>query len=355
VAYDLDAVLVTGAGASCPFGTPLMGAWCESLVRKLASAGPGYREATGLSVNLGPEDFERVLGEFLHQVQAWEEIRPLVPFTMGLQPGQANSGHLGADGVLPGWHNTTKIHLDKIVELIRASLYELFAGSNIKLQEATSAYSHLLTALGVTPASRLVYATTNYDTIGESALSQLGFRPDWGELPAIESNSEHQLDVTHLVDAVPRSTPVLHLHGRVGWYRRQSGEVYASYAKAHEAGYGVPIVMLPDLNKAYADDVLISNIWSELDTALPRAKRVFVLGHSLHDAPLVEAIARNVDPARVMVAIYGAGNPPNPSGGTESTQQKAIDHGWHTTLMDFGPALSYRSDQIASWLARTTD
>lgn len=286
-----------------------MGAWCESLVRKLASAGPGYREATRLSTDLSPEEFERVLGEFLHQVQAWEEIRPLVPFTMGLQPGQANDGALGADGVLPGWHATTKFHLDKIVDLIRASLYELFAGSNIKLQEAAKAYSNLLTLLGITPASRLVYATTNYDTIGESALSQLGFRPDWGELPAIESYSEHQLDVTHLVDAVPRSTPVLHLHGRVGWYRRQTGEVYASYAKKHEAGYGVPIVMLPDLKKIYADDLLINNLWSEFDTALSRAKRVFVLGHSLHDVPLADAIGRNVDPARVMVAIYGAGNP----------------------------------------------
>lgn len=157
MAYDHDAVLITGAGASCPFGTPLMGAWCESLVRKLASAGPGYREATRLSTDLSPEEFERVLGEFLHQVQAWEEIRPLVPFTMGLQPGQVNSAALNSDGVLPGWHNTTKFHLDKIVDLIRASLYELFAGSNIKLQDAAKAYSNLLTLLGITPASRLVY------------------------------------------------------------------------------------------------------------------------------------------------------------------------------------------------------
>ena len=232
-----------------------MGGWCQSLVDKLSRASYGYREATGLSKDLGPELFERTLGEFLHRTLAFEQIGPLVPHTLALQPGQPPG--LAAQGVLPEWHSTTVFHLRKITGLVRESLYELFAEANQELDAAQSAYLDLLNALQINSRTRWVYGTTNYDVIGETVLSRLGFRPDWGELPPVNSYNERRLDVTHLVEAIPRSVPVLHLHGRVGWYRRAAGEAYASDTKRHHEDYGVPIVMLPDLEKSYTEEPII--------------------------------------------------------------------------------------------------
>ena len=53
--------------------------------------------------------------------------------------------------------------------------------------------------------------------------------------------------------AIGRYIPVLHLHGRVGWYRRDNW-VYAANITKHQEGLGVPIVMLPDPTKVYDQD-----------------------------------------------------------------------------------------------------
>jgi hypothetical protein len=115
VSEDLDLLMITGAGASCAFGAPLMSGWSEALVAKLSTV-PSYREATGLSTGLRPEEFEERLGRFLHQVQAFDEVESLMNVSTRLQPSQ---GSLAAEGVLSGWHSTTAFHLHAIVEKIR--------------------------------------------------------------------------------------------------------------------------------------------------------------------------------------------------------------------------------------------
>lgn len=55
---------------------------------------------------------------------------------------------------------------------------------------------------------------------------------------------------------------------------------------------------------SYAATLVIDDLWSQFREALGRARRVFVLGHSLHDPFLVDAL-RSVPPDRLAVGIYG--------------------------------------------------
>ena len=128
----------------------------------------------------------------------------------------------------------------------------------------------------------------------------MGLLPDWGHPNLATNVARPPVRVTNLLDGIPRYVPVLHLHGRVGWYRQTNSsgqvEVYVSSNSNHSQGFGVPIVMLPDPNKVYDSDDVISVIWSQFLDALRRAKKVLLLGHSLNDKELVNAIAANVEP-----------------------------------------------------------
>ena len=50
------------------------------------------------------------------------------------------------------------------------------------MSSAQDAYSRLLGVLGIGTGSRWVYATTNYEAIGEETLSALDFIPELGEV-----------------------------------------------------------------------------------------------------------------------------------------------------------------------------
>jgi hypothetical protein len=54
--------------------------------------------------------------------------------------------------------------------------------------------------------------------------------------------------------------------------------------------------MLPDPAKVYDQDDIIIAMWREFSEALARAKRVFVLGHSLNDQYLLRALVQNEAP-----------------------------------------------------------
>lgn len=316
---DIDFVLITGAGASCAFGAdgtqlPMMGEWADSLTNKLARSSSGYLKATGLEKSLPGMEFERRLGAFLSQVTAFSEIEPLVGATRDMLVEPDVQRMIAPVGSIEGWHQATKHHLSQIVEQIHESLYELFAEPALAVRKATDSYGALLQQLGISRTSRWVYATTNYDVIGETVIGELGFLPDWGEPPQARS-SEQQLQVDALIEGLPRYVPVLHLHGRVGWYRRLDGygqPVYATTATRHQSGFGVPIVMLPDPDKAYGSDPIINSLWLQFAEALRRAKRVFVLGHSLNDEALVDALRDNVDPLdRVAVSVLSSERDPD--------------------------------------------
>ena len=300
---DLDWVVVTGAGASREFGVgpdkfPLMAEWSRALLQTLHRV-PSYAELTGLEHGMSGEQFEIQLGRFLRQVEAFGLIKPLLG--PSLQFGNIEPAmHITS---MAQWHKSTVHHLGEITELIRESLYEQFAERRHDPQRALAAYSSLFGTLGIATGTRWVYATTNYDTIGEQVIRDAGFLPDWGQPPTVGNEGERPIHIPGLLDGVGRYVPVLHLHGRVGWFRRDEC-VYGADITKYQRGFGVPVVMLPDPDKAYDQDDTIIAMWQQFDEALTRAKRVFVLGHSLNDRHLVRALTHNVEPAsRIAVTV----------------------------------------------------
>ena len=219
---DIDLVVVSGAGASREFGVngerlPLMGDWSNSLVKKLESHWP-YLEATGLSRDLDGASFEAQLGRFLRQAEAIRNSAELLEASAKFHGIPQQLGQLlQAQGVFHDWHNQLKFNFDQITELIHESLYEEFAARQTNTFAADACYRALFAKLGVGPRTTLVYATTNYDQIAEHAIRSCGRIPDSGSPFVEQGSSEAPLLVENLLGGIGRFTPVLHLHGCIGW------------------------------------------------------------------------------------------------------------------------------------------
>lgn len=359
---DIDVVLVTGAGASRAFGVngvpmPLMGDWSDHLVGKLGQR-MGYLDATGLHRGMSGEEFEARLGKFLQDVQAFRRIGGLLEPSVKFQDFGAGTQIMSAHGVMEQWHTQAVHHFTQVTDLIHESLYELFADASVDLDAAAAAYQGLFGLLGVGSTSRLAYATTNYDTIGEHAIRRSGGLPDWGQPPTLERGGEARLVISGLLAGLPRYVPVLHLHGRVGWFRRDDGTVYAADVVRHQAGFGIPVVMLPDPEKVYDQDDTIIAMWREFSDALARAKRVFVLGHSLNDNTLVRALAQNVSPfERIAFSVLGdEQNPPEPDSSAASVLSKIAQTFPSAAIipMCFGRSADEGSVGIRAWTEKLT-
>jgi hypothetical protein len=302
---DIDLVLLTGAGASREFGAggskvPLMGDWVEPLFMKLASE--GLSEITGLERTMSGTAFESRLGEFLRERQAFDLIKRLIEPSLKL-PGASSS-----QGWVEPWYTQVAGQLSRLDTLLAQSLYEQFA-TNIDPRAASQAYLGLFQSLGIAKGqSRVVLATTNYDLLAESALLESGWLPDWGQppgaLPGVRSES---LAVDDLLGGIPRYVPVLHLHGRVGWFRRQDEIIYAQGNTTYDANFGSPVVVYPDPDKVYTAVPVIASIWQQFCQALDRAKRVLVLGHSLNDLAIVQQLSLRVHPrTRLALTVHCA-------------------------------------------------
>ena len=354
---DIDVVLVTGAGASRAFGVngtlmPLMNDWADHLVGKLA-VHSSYLEATGLRKGMSGEEFELRLGKFLQDAEAFHRIGDLLGPSVRFQGFGAGTQVMQGTGVMEEWHRQAVHHFGQVTGLIRESLYELFADTSVDLDGAAKAYQGLFHSLGLGgPDSRLVYATTNYDTVGEHAIRRSGGLPDWGQPPSLENEGEASLVVDGLLTGLPRYVPVLHLHGRVGWYRRDH-RVYGANVVRHQEGFGVPVVMLPDPEKIYDQDDIINALWREFSTALARAKRVFVLGHSLNDRFLLRALTQNVQPLdRIAVSVLGDDqNPPQPHPSVGPVMAKINQSLGNAAIipMKFGAGIDEGSVGIRAW------
>jgi len=304
---DIDLVLVAGAGASHEFGindtkVPLMSGWSDALVDKISERSWSYLEATGLKKSLDGPTFEQKLGTFLRLAIALPQIEQVLKPSLEFQ-----APPLGlSEQSLREWQQITLHHVTEITHLIRDSLYENFSPGRMDLDKAYQAYRILFQQLGIMGTESLVYATTNYDIVAEHVIERMGGLPDCGDQRGLINKSEAQLRVDGLLDGMPRYVPVLHLHGRIGWYQRSNTASYSSDINAHNRDGGVPILMLPDPDKVYDTDPNITSLWAQFEEALRRARRVLVLGHSLHDRSLIEALQRNVSPGeRVAVTTIG--------------------------------------------------
>jgi hypothetical protein len=284
----VDVLLVTGAGASRNLGRddeglPLMGDWANALCTALDEQLPGLANACGLSTGMAPDKFEEAVGQLLEYGRTQPMIDRYLTFG-GPNPGEVH-------GDVQGWRNRTTQRLDQFERALNVTLYEQFGQGRIDENKAVDAYRQLFETLEV---RELAVATTNYDRSGEAALGKLGFtvangfsQEFGGRVPSLEPSLFEE----------DGATPYLHLHGAVGWYMGDDGVVRDHGSdQRFFPDFGSPVVLYPDPKKDPINDATVSAIWGQLERMLSEAKRVVVLGHSLHDPALVSAI-RRADPA----------------------------------------------------------
>lgn len=289
-------VLISGAGASRRLGKggdplPLMPDWSNRLCAALDEEEAGLAGACHLRAGLDGEAFEEALGLLLR----WRRTRGLDERFEGLfapRPGQR------LNAVAQG-RSRANARLDSIMRTINATLYEQFGQGRVDDDAAAAAYDALLRRLGV---DELVVATTNYDRSGEAALHRLGFVIDTGF--RAPPGRTPILEPTGLVQDRGTKTPLIHLHGAVGWYEK-NGRVEDHYAdQPYNPSLGTPVVLYPDPEKDPTNDAIVSELWREFEYALDWADRVLLLGHSLHDPALLRVLRPVARRKRVGVTHY---------------------------------------------------
>jgi hypothetical protein len=121
------------------------------------------------------------------------------------------------------WFDRSSSVAERIVNVIHDSLFASFGRERINQVRAGTAYEALLGLLQIERRTPVAVATTNYDVSAEVGLLAAGRRPDWGE-PQHFQDAQPPLVVQRLADGWNAyRDPVLHLHGRVGWYLREDG------------------------------------------------------------------------------------------------------------------------------------
>jgi hypothetical protein len=353
---SIDLVLVTGAGASHDFGgnrrpLPLMPGLSEALVRELQTH-PGYLEATRLQQGLDGQEFERRLGRFLQAVLAYSQIDSVLDATLRFGGEQYPGLN---EHTIARWYETSKFQFDQIIQAIYNVLYAELSMQRVSVQTAADAYRTLLEAIGIEKSHHVVVATTNYDEVAEHALQWAGWHPDAGD-PRYSAAANPAVSVDGLLDGMPRHIPVLHLHGRLGWYRRPgSQDVYVTSHPTHHPDFGVPVMVLPDPDKTYDNDLVIASLWAQFEEALRSAHRVLILGHSLNDAGLVQTLVRNVQPLeRIGVALLPGEQPGNWPGSPDTLEVVRTQLGNAALIpLRFTSPLDVTESGIEKWVEHT--
>jgi hypothetical protein len=361
---DIELVLVTGAGASVGLGASgttiaAMKEWANHLSGALAARDPGIALLVGLRRGMDGMEFEQQLGRFFASARAFRDAQELMVNTshfMATMP--APLGMLATRPNIEEWHRQATFKIEQVSEVVHETLYTLFGRPSFDLQRARDSYVELLEEIGIgSRGANWVYATTNYDTIGDEALEAADFRVEWGERHRVRL-SETIVDPENLLDRVKTGVPLLHLHGKIGWYRRsaaEGGQAIAVSNESYQAGFGTPVVMLPDPNKVYDSDPIINTIWAQFQDALSRARRVLVLGHSLHDDQILGAIAGRADPGTIGVTVYGhPSDPEQPFDNDDPILAIREEHLPESTLIPirFGETGMPRAVKLAEWAKR---
>lgn len=286
-----NVLLITGAGASRNLGERdrplmLMNEWAPDLVGRISAKDAGLARTIGLDPSLGGEDFERCLGRFL----SWQRSLVTVADLQAL--GEEEMGQAGS-AQFPAWLNRARARASMVVDSVYESMFENFGDTRIWPSGAAEVYGALLENLGLDGSSKLIVATTNYDGSITEALTLLDRRPDWGqEGQTLAAGATAKINISGLTElANAGRTPVLYLHGRVGWYRNESNALVAMPPNTpYNKEIGLPGLLLPEPEKEYDKDPVFAAMWSEFEKAVAQATRILVLGHSLHDERLVRAL-----------------------------------------------------------------
>jgi hypothetical protein len=315
-----------------------MAQWSEKIVRKMFDTGADQYSLSGLRTGMTGPEFEAALGDFLRRAEAFTQIKPVVAIT-------ARAPDLGGPQIQT-WYDRVAGGIDNINKVIVSSLMEEFHHSRLAVSFATEAYRQLFEMARLPKAQGIVYATTNYDALGELALEDLGAHPATGEPNRQYGSSVVGLDVARLLDDMGRHTPVLHLHGKVGWYRNDRGEVRVLDVNQHHPSNGIPVVMLPDPEKTYAGIDVLALLWQQFEEAVLAAGRILVLGHSLADRQLFNILSRVTNKLGI---TYLGTNADRDSGQLDRLRQQFGD-GPAYFAVKFGPELEGSWDHVAKWL-----
>ncbi len=314
--------------------------WSDLIVKKLFDTAVDAHDLSGLKPGMSGQDFEVALGLFLRRAEAFEQIRDIIPLTSRV-PGVSTAQ-------MQTWYDNVASGFERITEVIHSSLMEEFHYNRLAVSDAKEAYGRLLRMAGLPRGQGLVYATTNYDALGELALLELGAHPENGEPARLHGSSAMGLDVAGLLDGMGRSTPVLHLHGKAGWYRNKNGLVEVRDTQQHHPSNGTPVVMLPDPAKTYAGNDVLALLWQQFEEAVNSARKVLVLGHSLHDDQLVRVLKGMPNRAKLAITFWG---------GSEAEQEAQLTWLRDTFTRDpsyfavrFGPQLGPEWENLERWL-----
>lgn len=275
-------LLITGAGATREMGKgnskmPLMRDWSTALCDALDKRESGLAGACLLEPEMAAPDFEESLGLLLRWAQSRQAERRFANLT-------AQTVGNPFDRFDEVW-NRVSARLEVVTDTLKRTLFEQFGQRQIDDKKVARAYETLLDAV---EPSNLIVATTNYDRAAEAALRKLGHRVETGI--RIEGEITPTLDPTGLVENRGEATPVIHLHGAVGWYELD-GVVREHFGDlGFNETLGNPVVLFPDPEKDPTSHAVVRDLWAEFDLALDAADAILVIGHSLHDPALVRAL-----------------------------------------------------------------
>ena len=292
--------------------------WSDALCEALDAQESGLAAACHLVPGMAGPEFEKNLGLLLR----WQQVRHLEERFQDLGGPQAGS-HIGA---VEEARSHVKRRMAVVMKTINVTLFEQFGQGQIDDDKARKAYQALLDLLG---EPRLILATTNYDRAGETALATLGYDIDVGFRQ--RPNRTPTLEPTNLVSKDWAKTPVVHLHGAVGWYERDGlvGDHHAD--QPYNPSLGTPVVLYPDPEKDPTNDAIVSQLWIEFSAALDTSDSVLVVGHSLHDPALVRALQRVARSKPVVISCLDF---------DDRQEVEAKIPGSITVKMDFGPVLT---------------
>ncbi len=272
---------------------PLMTHWSDALCDALDQHEPNLAEACGLKRGTSGPEFETNLGLLLR----WARTREIDPRFDGL--GSPHPGEHPHAKILAA-RNQATARLEVVSETINRTLFEQFGQARIDDELSSKAYGGLLDRVG---RPDLIVATTNYDRAAEPALLANGYPVNAGFKGA--EGRLHKLEPSGMVANRDRLTPVIHLHGAVGWYLTDSGDIVEHPAELQFIDrLGTPVVLYPDPDKDPTNDSMVDQLWGEFDFALKEADAVLVIGHSLHDPPLVEALSSVSTDIPVYVSFF---------------------------------------------------
>jgi hypothetical protein len=300
-------LIVTGAGVSRKLGTrgdiPLMGEWAAILRQACDAKEQGLADALRLTQDISAEDFEQVVGELLGLRADITLVKKYQG--VGGRPGRPPDVR-AVGGDAGRWIESLEGRLGVFEQVLRVTLYEQFGLPAISEQKAKAAVSVLLEA--VLGDEGVQFATTNYDRsleIGLAANNRSvndGFKAD----TALATPKLVPDGMGNWVNEYDPTMSVLHLHGAVGWYARQDGEIVSQYAdQPYNESLGTPAIVPPDPRKDPLNSPYVRAIWFEFRRVLAEATHVIVLGHSLHDAPLVGSLRELAGDARFAVSYHG--------------------------------------------------